>query len=57
MILKEIVQTCSNAEVANAAQATCRSGVELVIEGGLLDGETVRRLLSADAMTGLGWRG
>jgi aspartate ammonia-lyase len=45
------------AEVAKAAQATGRSVVDLVIEGGLLDGETVRRLLSADAMTGLGWRG
>jgi aspartate ammonia-lyase len=45
------------AEVAKAAQATGRPVVDLVIEGGLLDAETVRRLLSADAMTALGWRG
>jgi aspartate ammonia-lyase len=45
------------AEIAKQAQTTGRSVVELVIEGGLLDAETVRRLLSADAMTGLGWRG
>ncbi len=45
------------AEVAKAAQATGRSVVDLVIEGGLLDADTVRRLLSADAMTALGWRG
>jgi aspartate ammonia-lyase len=45
------------AEVAKTAQATGRPVVDLVIEGGLLDAETVRRLLSADAMTALGWRG
>jgi aspartate ammonia-lyase len=45
------------AEVAKAAQATGRSVVDLVIEDGLLDAGTVRRLLSADAMTALGWRG
>jgi len=45
------------AEVAKEAQATGRSVVDLVIERGLLDAGTVRRLLSADAMTALGWRG
>ena len=45
------------AAVAKQAQATGRPVVDLVIEGGLLDADTVARLLSADAMTGLGYRG
>jgi aspartate ammonia-lyase len=43
------------AAVAKKAQATGRPVAELVIEGGLLDADTVSQLLSADAMTGLGY--
>jgi aspartate ammonia-lyase len=45
------------AAVAKQAQETGKSVVQLVVEQGLLDAETVQTLLSADAMTGLGYRG
>ena len=45
------------AEIAKQAQASGRSVTELVVEAGLLDAETVAQLLSADAMTSLGYRG
>jgi aspartate ammonia-lyase len=44
------------AELAKRVQATGRSVVEIVVEEGILDAETVRRLLSAEAMTALGYR-
>jgi aspartate ammonia-lyase len=43
--------------LAQQAQATGRPVVELAIESGLLDAEQARRLLSAEAMTALGYRG
>jgi aspartate ammonia-lyase len=45
------------AAVAKQAQETGKSVVQLVVEQGLLDSETVQTLLSPDAMTGLGYRG
>jgi aspartate ammonia-lyase len=45
------------AAVAKQAQETGKSVVQLVVEQGLLDAETVQTLLSPDAMTGLGYRG
>ena len=45
------------AVLARQAQETGRSVVQLVLDQGLLDAETVQTLLSADAMTGLGYRG
>ena len=44
------------AELAKRVQATGRSVVDVVVEEGILDAETVRRLLSAEAMTALGYR-
>ena len=44
-------------QLAQKAQATGRPVAELAVEDGLLDADTVKRLLSADAMTSLGFRG
>ncbi len=44
-------------EVAHAAAASGKPVAEIVVEQGLLDAATVERLLSAPAMTALGWRG
>jgi aspartate ammonia-lyase len=43
--------------LAQRAQATGRSVAELVVEAGWLEAEEVRRLLSPEAMTALGYRG
>jgi aspartate ammonia-lyase len=45
------------AVLARQAQDSGLSVVQLVLDQGLLDAETVQTLLSADAMTGLGYRG
>ena len=44
-------------QLAQKAQTTGRPVAELAVEDGLLDADTVKRLLSADAMTSLGFRG
>jgi len=44
------------ADIAKRAQASGRAVAELVVEDGLLDAATVAALLSADAMTTLGYR-
>jgi aspartate ammonia-lyase len=43
--------------LAQLAQATGRPVAELAVENGMLDAETVTALLSAEAMTALGYRG
>lgn len=44
-------------ELAAKARATGRAVAELAVEDGLADAETIERLLSAAAMTALGYRG